>query len=122
LNVVVHPADVQDRDGAKLVLDRRTRRRFPDIQRIFTDSNYQGAGLDAAIAKTGTWKIEVVKRIARYRFVILPKRWIVERTFAWISRYRRMAKDFERYARNAVAFIHLAMIRIMLRKLIVPSI
>ena len=77
--------------------------------------------MDAAIAKTGTWKIEVVKRIARYRFVILPKRWIVERTFAWISRYRRLAKDFERYARSAVAFIHLAMIRIMLRKLTAPS-
>jgi transposase len=118
---VVHPADVQDRDGARLVLDRRTRRRFPAIQCIFADNNYQGAGMAADIAKTGTWKLEVVKRTERYRFVILPKRWIVERTFAWISRCRRLAKDFERYARNAVAFIHLAMIRIMLRKLTAPS-
>jgi putative transposase len=118
---VVHPADVQDRDGARLVLDRRTRHRFPNIKCIFADNNYQGAGIAADIAKTGTWTLEVVKRTERYRFVILPKRWIVERTFAWISRCRRLAKDFERYARNAVAFIHLAMIRIMLHKLTAPS-
>ena len=73
--------------------------------------------MDAAIAKTGTWKIEVVKRIARYRFVILPKRWIVERTFAWISRCRRNAKDYERKPEHSEAMIHLAMIALMTRRL-----
>jgi hypothetical protein len=58
--VVVHPADLQDRDGARLVLDRRTRRRFPFIERIFADANYQGPKLATALAKTGTWTIEVI--------------------------------------------------------------
>jgi transposase len=117
LNVVVHPADIQDRDGARLVLDRRTRRLFPFIQRIFADANYQGPKLATVLATTGTWTIEVVKRNDLHRFVVLPKRWIVERTLAWISRCRRLAKDFERHARKVAAFIRLAMIRIMLRRL-----
>jgi transposase len=121
LNVVVHPADLQDRDGALLVLDRRTRRRFPFIERIFADANYQGPKLATALAQRGTWTIEVVKRNELHRFVVLPKRWIVERTLAWISRCRRLAKDFERHARKAVAFIRLAMIRLMLRRLTVAS-
>jgi putative transposase len=121
LNVVVHPADVQDRDGARLVLDRRTRRLFPFIERIFADGGYQGAQVATAIAKTGTWKLEIVKRSELHRFVVLPKRWIVERTLAWISHNRRLARDFERYARSAAAFVRLAMIRIMLRRLTRPS-
>jgi len=121
LNVVVHPADLQDRDGARLVLDRRTRRRFPFIERIFADANYQGSKLATALTRTGTWTIEVVKRDELHRFVVLPKRWIVERTLAWISRYRRLAKDFERHARKAAAFVRLAMIRLMLRRLTAAS-
>jgi putative transposase len=121
LNVVVHPADVQDRDGARLVLDQRTRRLFPFIERIFADGGYQGAQVATAIAKTGTWKLEIVKRSELHRFVVLPKRWIVERTLAWISHNRRLARDFERYARSAAAFVRLAMIRIMLRRLTRPS-
>jgi transposase len=121
LNVVVHPADVQDRDGARLVLDQRTRRLFPFIERIFADAGYQGPQAAAAIAKSGTWKLEIVKRSDRHRFVVLPKRWIVERTLAWISHNRRLARDFERYARSAAAFVRLAMIRIMLRRLTRPS-
>jgi transposase len=121
LNVVVHPADVQDRDGARLVLDRRTRRLFPFIERIFADGGYQGPQAATAIAKTGTWKLEIVKRSELHRFVVLPKRWIVERTLAWISHNRRLARDFERYARSAAAFVRLAMIRIMLRRLTRPS-
>src|SRR6267142_2644185 len=121
LNVVIHAADVQDRDGARLVLDRRTRRLFPFIERIFADAGYQGPALAAAVAKTGTWILEIVKRNELHRFVVLPKRWIVERTLAWISRNRRLARDFERYARTVAAFIRLAMIRLMLRRLTRPS-
>jgi len=121
LNVVVHPADVQDRDGARLVLDRRTRRLFPFIERVFADAGYQGPQTATAIAKTGTWKLEIVKRSELHRFVVLPKRWIVERTLAWISHNRRLARDFERYARSTAAFVRLAMIRIMLRRLTRPS-
>ena len=121
LNVVVHSADLQDRDGAPLVLDRRTRRLFPFIERIFADAGYQGPKLAREVAATGSWAIEIVKRNELHRFVVLPKRWIVERTLAWISRYRRLAKDFERHARKAAAFVRLAMIRLMLRRLAAHS-
>jgi transposase len=118
LNVVVHSADIQDRDGAALVLDKRTRCLFPFIERIYADGGYQGPRVRAAAARTGTWKIEIIKRsdIAK-GFVVLPKRWVVERTLAWISRNRRLARDFERYASTVAAFIRLAMIRVMLRRL-----
>jgi transposase len=116
LNVVVHSADIQDRDGA-IVLLRQTRRSFPFIERIFADAGYQGEKTALAVAKTGTWKLEIVTRSELHRFVILPKRWVVERSFAWISRNRRLARDFERHVRKAVGFIRLAMIRLMLRRL-----
>jgi transposase len=121
LNVAVHPASIQDRDGIALVLNRRTRRLFPFIERIYGDGGYQGPKAAKAAARTGRWRIEVVERSATaVGFAVLPKRWIVERTFAWISRFRRMARDFERYGRTVAAFIRLAMIRIMLRRLTKP--
>jgi transposase len=67
--------------------------------------------------RTGTWRLQIVKRSDAAGFEVLPKRWIVERTFAWISRNRRLARDFERYATTVAAFVRLAMIRIMLRRL-----
>jgi transposase len=121
LNVVVHPADVQDRDGARLVLDRRTRRLFPFVERIFADAGHQGAKAAAAVVKTGSWKLEIIKLNQPHRFIVLPKHWIVERTLAWISHNRRLARDFERYARSAAAFVRLAMIRIMLKRLTRPA-
>ncbi|UGA48929.1 IS5 family transposase (plasmid) [Bradyrhizobium quebecense] len=120
LSVVVHPAHVQDRDGARDLL-RSARRSFPFIKRIFADAGYQGAKMAEVVADTGCWTIEIVKRNELHKFVVLPKRWIVERTFAWISRNRRLARDFERYAETVVAFIRLAMIRIMLRRLTKPA-
>ena len=122
LNVAVHPASIQDRDGVALVLDRRTRRLFPFIERIYGDGGYRGPKAAAAAEKTGRWAIEIVERpITAIGFEVLPKRWIVERTFAWISRNRRLARDFERYARTVAAFIRLAMIRLMLRRLTQPN-
>ena len=119
LSVAVHPANIQDRDGVALVLDRRTRRLFPFIERIYGDGGYQGPKAAKAAAKNGCWTIEIVERSpTAVGFEVLPKRWIVERTFAWLSRFRRLARDFERYARTVVAFIRLAMIRIMLRRLV----
>jgi len=110
---------VQDRDGAGDLL-RRSRRLFPFVETIFADGAYQGPKMAAAVAKTGAWRIEIVKRSELHRFVVLPKRWVVERTFAWIARNRRLARDFERYARTVAAFIRLAMIRLMLRRLTRP--
>jgi transposase len=67
--------------------------------------------------RTGTWKLQIVKRSDAAGFEVLPKRWIVERTFAWISRNRRLTRDFERYATTVAVFVRLAMIRIMLRRI-----
>jgi transposase len=117
LNVAVHPANVQDRDGIALVLDRRTRRLFPFIERIFADAGYQGPKARAAVARTGTWILDIVKRANVPSFEVVPKRWIVERTLAWIGRNRRLMRDVERHARTVAAFIRLAMIKIMLRRL-----
>ncbi len=114
------PANIQDRDGLREVL-RQARGAFPLIERIFADAGYQGPKAAAAVAETGSWTIEIVKRSEAHKFVVLPKRWIVERTFAWTSRYRRLARDFDRYARTVAAFFRLVMIRIMLRRLAKPT-
>jgi transposase len=116
LGVSVHAGDIQDRDGAHDLL-RWARRRFPFIEWIFADGGYQGPKMAKTVAATGRWKIEIVKRSDLHRFVVLPKRCIVERTFAWISRNRRLMRDFERHTRIVAAFVRLAMIRIMLRRL-----
>jgi transposase len=117
LSVAVHPANIQDRDGVALVLDEETRALWPFILKIFADAGYQGARAALAAARTGNWMIEVVKRTELHQFAVLPKRWIVERTLAWISRNRRLMRDYERYARTVAAFVRLAMIRLMLRRL-----
>jgi transposase len=116
LSVIVHAANIQDRDGAEAVL-RQARRTFPFIERIIGDAGYQGPRMQATVAATGSWALEIVRRCHQRRFVVLPKRWIVERTLGWISRHRRLARDYERHTRIAAAFVSLAMIRIMLRRL-----
>jgi transposase len=96
-------------------------RRKSIIERIFADAGYQGPKMAKVVAQTGHWLLEIVKRGEAHRFVVLPTRWIVERTFAWISRNRRLTRDYERYTRSAIAFIRLAMIRLMLRRLATPT-
>jgi transposase len=113
---VIHPANIQDRDGAVPVL-RAARRLFPFVEVIFADGAYQGDATRKAVARTGCWRLEIVKRNQAAGFEPLPKRWIVERTFAWLGRCRRLAKDFENLTVNALAFLCLGMIRIMLRRL-----
>jgi transposase len=116
LSATIHPASVQDRDGALPVL-RAARRLFPFVEVIFADGAYRGAATAAAVARTGRWRLEVVSRGNAEGFVPLAERWIVERTFAWLGRCRRLAKDFENLAVNALAFLRLGMIRLMLRRL-----
>jgi len=124
LAIAVHPANLQDRDGALLVLDRHTRRLFAFLETIFADGAYGGDKLGRAM-DAASWTIEVVKRPAGQKgFEALPKRWVVERSrrdgakrAAWINRCRRLAKDYENLNRTARAFIHLASIRLMLRRL-----
>ena len=96
--------------------------RFPYLEKLFADSAYQGPIFAEAVAKIlSRVKVEIVKRSDQAKgFVTLPKRWIVERTLAWISHNRRLARDFERYARSVAALVRLAMIRLMLRRLTRP--
>jgi putative transposase len=116
LAVVVHAADVQDRDGARLVL-ARLGNRFPRLWVIWADGGYAGQLLVWALV-TGGWLIEVVKRPRHaVGFVVLPKRWIVERTFAWLGRSRRLGKDYEGLAETGEALIRIAMIHLMLKRL-----
>lgn len=82
---------------------------------------YQGPKMATVVARTGVWKLEIIKRSELQRFLVLPRRWAVERTLASISRNRRLSRDFERYARTVAAFIRLAMIGIMLKRLTRPS-
>ncbi len=91
---------------------------FPLIERIFADAAYRGPKAATAARALGAWKIEIVDRPpGQIGFEVLPKRWIVERTFGWLGRCRRLAKDYENLDRFAVAYILLAMIRLMLRRL-----
>src|SRR5690242_21347016 len=122
LHAVVHPADIQDRDGGVVVLASLFGA-YPFLLKLFADGGYQGPQFrDAAATVLPPLAVEIVKRSDQARgFEVLPRRWIVERTFAWLGRCRRLSKDFENLTRNAVAFIRLASIRLMLRRLCIPS-
>ena len=118
LNIAVHAASVQDCDGAALLLNRRARALFPFILAIFADAGYQGARAASAARCSGRWRLRIVRRAEASRgFVVLPKRWIVERTLAWLTRCRRLARNLENLARTSVALIRLAMIKLMARRL-----
>jgi len=116
LAVVVHAADIQDRDGAELVLAALTGR-FPRLAKIWVDGGNAGKLIGWA-KEAGGWALEVVKRPKDAEgFVVLPKRWIVERTFAWLGRSRRLSKDDEALPETGEAWIHIAMIHLMLKRL-----
>ena len=100
LTAIVHVADIQDRDGAVLVFER-FKGCFPWVSLIWVDGAYAGDKLAWQVANFGSFRLEVVKRSdTASGFEVIPKRWIVERTLAWISRNRRMSKDFEKLSRS----------------------
>jgi putative transposase len=116
LSCVVHPADVQDRDGAVFVLEDLAER-FPRLRKIWADSGYAGE-LVEQVKDWGKWVLEIVKKADKTEgFRLLPHRWIVERTFAWLGRYRRLSKDYEAFVETSETMIRLAMIRLMLKRL-----
>ncbi len=120
LKAVVHAAGVQDRDGGQLVgyAVETYGPELPRMQQIWVDGAYRGAFVDWVRAHLG-WRVEVVQRPAQQRgFVVLAKRWIVERTFAWLGRSRRLSKDYEYEVESSEAFIYIAMSRLMLRRLV----
>ena len=128
LKAHVHAADVTDRDGAVLLLERLGDA-FPRLRHIWADMGYRGRAVDWIKAQLG-WTVEIVKRPSKWgrypidveppampKWTTLPRRWVVERTFAWIGRYRRMSKDYEYLTETSEAFIYAALVRLMLRRL-----
>jgi len=122
MHPLVHAADLQDRDGGAFVMATLFGA-YPFLMKLYADGGYQGPGFRLAAEEAiAQLNVEIVKRSDRAKgFVVLPKRWIVERTFASLGRCRRLAKDWECLNRKGLAFLRLASIRIMLRKLCNPS-
>ena len=119
IGLIVTPASVQDRDAIAHVL-KMARGLHPTIKNAIADGGYQGAATAAEVQRDAGIPLEIVKRSdvtnVTKGFKVLPKRWIVERTFGWLGRCRRLAKDFENTTRSHAAFVMLAMIRLMLRR------
>jgi transposase len=117
LSCIVHEADIQDRDGAKITIDE-VLERFPSLRHFFADGGYRGDKLAAFIERRDDCALEIVKRPDQAKgFVVLAKRWVVERTFAWLGRCRRLAKDWETSIASAEAWTYIASIRIISRRL-----
>ena len=117
INIAVSPADVQDRDMIAPLM-AIARRRFSSLENVIADGGYQGKATADAVRAEADIPLEIVKRSDKAKgFVLLPKRWIVERTFGWLGRCRRLAKDFEHLTRSHVGFVILAMIRLMARRI-----
>lgn len=117
VHAVIHTADIQDRDGAPLVLAEIIHR-FPWLRHVFADGGYAGDKLRQALSRIGKWTLEIVKRSDTNRgFVVLPRRWVVERTLAWLNRNRRLAKDFEQTIASATAWLFIASIQLFTRRI-----
>ena len=116
LAVVIHAANIQDRDGARLVLAKLLGR-FPRLQVIWAGAAYAG-WLVAWAWATGGWLLRVVRRSPdSHQFEVLPRRWVVERTLALLSRCRRLSKDYEELPETGETWVHIAMVHLMLKRL-----
>ena len=116
----VHTADIQDRDGAPDVL-ASIRSSFPWLRHVFADGGYAGDKLRTALKSHGDWTIEIIRRSDTAKgFVLLPRRWVVERTFAWLGRNRRLAKDFEKTIDSSTTWLLMASVQLMTRRLANP--
>lgn len=116
LRVVVHSAGIQDREGAKLLL-AECKGAFPRLEHIWADGGYRGS-LVAWVKTEYGWTLEIVDKAQGQKgFSVLPRRWVVERTFAWLGRYRRLAKDYDLLPRTGEAWVYLAMTHLMLKRL-----
>ena len=116
LRPVVHAGDIQDRDGAVAVL-KSILHACPWLRHLFADGAYAGPKLRGALDRIGKWTLDIVKRSDTVGFEVLPRRWVVERAFAWLGRCRRLAKDWEKTIASSQAWIDIAHIRITTRRL-----
>jgi transposase len=119
VGMIVHPANIQDRDGAPSLL-ASIRARYPWLRHVFADAGYAGDKLKDALEGLGDWTLEIIRRSdAAKGFILLPRRWVVERTFAWLNRNRRLAKDVEASIESAEAWLYIASVKLMSRRLAV---
>ncbi len=118
LVVLVHKASIQERAGAKSLLHRAKQKGFERLCLIWADGGYSGSPMINWVFDLAGWIFEVVKRSDNVKgFQLLPRRWVVERTFAWLGRYRRLSKDYEVLPQTSEAFIYAAMVDLMLARL-----
>ncbi len=117
VHALIHTADIQDRDGAPLLLAEVVTR-FPWLRHLFADGGYAGDKLRQALRRIGKWTVEIIKRsdVAK-GFELLPRRWVVERTLAWLNRNRRLAKDFEQTIASATAWLFIASVQLLTRRI-----
>jgi len=121
LEVVVHAADIQDRDGAKLVLDKLTEATKSRLQKIWADGGYRGQLIDW-VQDHLEIILEIVSRDPSLPgFQALPRRWVVERTFAWLGRYRRLSKDYEKCTKSSEGVLYIASIHTMMKRIAATS-
>jgi putative transposase len=121
LEVVVHAADIQDRDGAKLVLNKLTEATIDRLQKVWADGGYRGKLIDWVMDQLEI-VLEIVSRDPNQRgFQVLPRRWVVERTFAWLGRYRRLSKDYEKCTMSSEGVVYIASIHTMIKRLATAS-
>ncbi len=114
--VIVHAANIQDRDGAKLVFEA-IKNKCPRLRLIWADGGYSGK-LVEWVQTVCQWVLEIVKRPDKVEgFHVLPRRWVVERTLAWLGRYRRLSKDYEAETQSSETMVYIAMIQLMLHRL-----
>ena len=117
MQAMIHAADIQDRDGGVLLMGTQFGL-YPFLLKLYADSGYQGTKFQAGLRTVSRQiNLEIVRRVDQHKFLVLPKRWIVERTIAWLNRCRRLAKDWECLNRTALAFLRWASVRFMLRRL-----
>jgi len=117
LSCVVHEANIQDRDGARITIDEVVDR-FPSLRHFFADGGYRGEALATFVNIKGNRTIEIVKKPDDVKgFVVIARRWVVERTFAWLGRCRRLAKDWETSIESSEAWTYIASIRMISRRL-----
>jgi putative transposase len=118
LVVLVHKASIQERAGAKLLLQRAKDKGFPRLHLIWADGGYSGQPMIDWVLALAGWVFAVITRPDNIQgFSVLPRRWVVERTFAWLGRYRRLSKDYEELTETSEAMIYAAMVRLMVRRL-----
>ena len=117
LEIVVHAADIQDRDGAKLVLNKLSETTKACLQKIWADGGYRGQ-LVEWVKENLEIVLDIVARDPEQKgFQVLPRRWVVERTFAWLGRYRRLSKDYEKCTKSSEGVVYIASIHTMLKRM-----